>query len=174
MHPLIQDLQFTLRLIRKRAGMTILVIAALGLGIGLNSAIFSAVNAIILRPLPIHEPDRVVWLHSRVNRTGGQLGTSYANFLDWKAQSHLFESMTAMYFFSATLSGQGPPQHIKVVGISASGFDIWGIQTASGRNFTNADDDLGANRVVILTYAFWLHQFGGDPSILGKDLEPIS
>ena len=109
MHPLIQDLQFTLRLIRKRAGMAILVLAALGLGIGLNSAIFSAVNAIILRPLPIHEPDRVVWLHSRVNRTGGQLGTSYADFLDWKAQSHLFESMAAMYFFSATLSGQGPP-----------------------------------------------------------------
>jgi putative ABC transport system permease protein len=170
MHPLIQDLQFTLRLIRKRAGMTILVLAALGLGIGLNSAIFSAVNAIILRPLPIHEPDRVVWLHSRVNRTGGQLGTSYADFLDWKAQSHLFESMAAMYFFSATLSGHGPPQHIKVVGISASGFDVWGIQTASGRNFTNADDDPGANRVVILTYAFWQHQFGGDPSILGKDL----
>jgi putative ABC transport system permease protein len=170
MHPLIQDLQFTLRLIRKRAGMTLLVLATLGLGIGLNSAIFSAVNAIILRPLPIHEPDRVVWLHSRVNRTGGQLGTSYADFLDWKAQSHLFESMAAMYFFSATLSGHGPPQHIKVVGISASGFDVWGIQTASGRNFTNADDDPGANRVVILTYAFWQHQFGGDPSILGKDL----
>lgn len=170
MHPLIQDLQFTLRLIRKRVGMAILVLAALGLGIGLNSAIFSAVNAIILRPLPIHEPDRVVWLHSRVNRTGGQLGTSYADFLDWKAQSHLFESMAAMYFFSATLSGQGTPKHIKVVGISASGFDVWGIQTASGRNFTNADDDPGANRVVILTYAFWQHQFGGDPSILGKDL----
>ena len=170
MHSLIQDLQFTLRLIRKRAGMTILVLAALGLGIGLNSAIFSAVNAIILRPLPIHEPDRVVWLHSRVNRTGGQLGTSYADFLDWKAQSHLFESMAAMYFFSATLSGQGAPQHIKVVGISASGFDVWGIQTAYGRNFTNADDDPGANRVVILTHAFWQHQFGGDPSILGKDL----
>ena len=170
MHSLIQDLQFTLRLIRKRAGMTILVLAALGLGIGLNSAIFSAVNAIILRPLPIHEPDRVVWLHSRVNRTGGQLGTSYADFLDWKAQSHLFESMAAMYFFSATLSGQGPPEHIKLVGISASGFDVWGIQTASGRNFTNADDEPGANRVVILTYAFWQHHFGGDPSILGKDL----
>jgi putative ABC transport system permease protein len=170
MHSLIQDLQFTLRLIRKRVGMAILVLAALGLGIGLNSAIFSAVNAIILRPLPIHDPDRVVWLHSRVNQTGGQLGTSYADFLDWKAQSHLFESMAAMYFFSATLSGQGPPEHIKVVGISPSGFDVWGIQTAAGRNFTNADDAPGANRVVILTYAFWQHKFGENPNILGRDL----
>src|SRR6516162_804171 len=119
MHSLIQDLQFTLRLIRKRAGMTILVLAALGLGIGLNTAIFSAVNAIILRPLPMHEPDRVVWLHSRVNQTGGQLGTSYADFSDWKAQSHSFDNMAAMYFFSATLSGQGPPEHLKAMGISA-------------------------------------------------------
>lgn len=150
--------------------MAILVLAALGLGIGLNTAIFSAVNAIILRPLPIHEPDRVVWLHSRVNQTGGQLGTSYADFLDWKAQSHLFDSMAAMYFFSATLSGQGPPEHIKAVGISASGFEVWGIQTISGRNFTNADDEPGANRVVILTHTFWQHKFGGDPAILGKNL----
>src|SRR5689334_14560228 len=147
MHPLIQDLQFTLRLIRRRSGMAILVLAALGLGIGLNTAIFSTFNAIVLRPLPIHDPDRVVWLHSRVNPTGGQLGTSYADFQDWKAQSHLFDSMAAMYFFSATLSGQGPPEHIKAVGISASGFNSWGLQIVLGRNFAEADDQPGANRV---------------------------
>jgi putative ABC transport system permease protein len=150
--------------------MAILVLAALGLGIGLNTAIFSAVNAIILRPLPIHEPDRVVWLHSRVNQTGGQLGTSYADFLDWKAQSRLFDSMAAMYFFSATLSEQGPPEHLKVVGISASGFDTWGVHTVLGRNFTATDDQPGANRVVILTHGFWQRKFGGDPAILGKRL----
>lgn len=170
MHPLIQDLQFTLRLIRRRSGMAILVLAALGLGIGLNTAIFSAFNAIVLRPLPIHDPDRVVWLHSRVNQTGGQLGTSYADFLDWRAQSHLFDSMAAMYFFSATLSGQGPPEHIKVVGISASGFDAWGVQTVLGRSFAEADDQPGANRVIILTNGFWQHKFGGSPAVLGKTL----
>lgn len=170
MHPLIQDLQFTLRLIRRRSGMAILVVAALGLGIGLNTAIFSAFNAIVLRPLPIHDPDRVVWLHSRVNQTGGQLGTSYADFLDWRAQNHLFDSMAAMYFFSATLSGQGPPEHIKVVGISASGFSSWGVQTVLGRNFTENDDQPGANRVIVLTHGFWQHKFGGNPAILGKTL----
>jgi putative ABC transport system permease protein len=170
MHPLIQDLQFTLRLIRRRSGMAILVLAALGLGIALNTAIFSAFNAIVLRPLPIHDPDRVVWLHSRVNQTGGHLGTSYADFLDWRAQSHLFDSMAAMYFFSATLSGQGPPEHIKVVGISASGFDAWGVQTVLGRSFAETDDQPGANRVIILTNGFWQHKFGGSPAILGKTL----
>jgi putative ABC transport system permease protein len=170
MHPLSQDLQFTLRLIRRRSGMAILVLAALGLGIGLNTAIFSAFNAIVLRPLPIHDPDRVVWLHSRVNQTGGQLGTSYADFLDWRAQSHLFDSMAAMYFFSATLSGQGPPEHIKVVGISASGFNSWGVRTVLGRNFTEDDDQPGANRVIVLTHGFWQQKFGGNQAILGKNL----
>jgi len=167
---LIQDLRFTLRLMRKRPGMTLLVVAALVLGMGLNAAIFSVVNAVLLRPLPLYEPDRVVWLHSKVNQTGGQLGTSYADFLDWRAQSHSFQSMAAMYSFSVTLSGQGPPEHLKVAGISASGFKVWGISTVLGRDFGDADDQPGANRVVILTNKFWLRKFGGTPDILGKTL----
>ncbi|HLJ25435.1 MAG TPA: ABC transporter permease [Candidatus Angelobacter sp.] len=170
MYSLTQDLRFTLRLLRKRPGMTILVLAALVFGMGLNTAIFSVVNAVVLRPLPLFEPDRVVWLHSRVNPTGGKLGTSYADFLDWKSQSRSVESMAAMYFFSVTLSGQGPPEHLKVVGISASGFNVWGVQTTLGRNFTADDDQPGANRVVILTYAFWQSKFGGSPNILGQSL----
>lgn len=167
---MIQDLRFTLRLMRKRPGMTFLVLAALVLGMGLNTAIFSVVNAVLLRPLPVFEPDRLVWLHSKVNQTGGQLGTSYADFLDWRAQSRSFQSMAAMYFFSVTLSGQGPPEHIKVVGISASGFKVWGVSTVLGRDFTDADDQPGAERVVILNDKFWLRKFGGSPDILGKSV----
>jgi predicted permease len=136
----------------------------------LNTAIFSVVNAVLLRPLPVFEPDRLVWLHSKVNQTGGQLGTSYADFLDWRAQSRSFQSMAAMYFFSATLSGQGPPEHIKVVGISASGFKVWGVSTVLGRDFGDADDQPGADRVVILNNKFWRRKFGGTPDILGKTL----
>lgn len=170
MHSLTQDLRFTLRLLRKRPGMTFLVLAALVLGMGLNTAIFSVLNAVILRPLPIFEPDRLVWLHSIVNQTGGQLATSYADFLDWKAQGRSFAGMAAMYFFSVTLSGQGPPEHLKVVGISASGFKVWGIDTVLGRDFSDADDQPGANRVIILTHGIWQRKFGGDPTILGKTL----
>jgi len=82
MYSLIPDVHFSLRLMRKRPGMTFLVIAALVLGIGLNTAIFSVVNAVLLRPLPVFEPDRVVWLKSKVNRTGSSLGTSYPDYLD--------------------------------------------------------------------------------------------
>lgn len=150
--------------------MTLLIVAALVLGMGLNIAIFSVVNAVLLRPLPLFQPDRVVWLHSIVNQTGAQLATAYADFLDWKAQASSFETMAAMYFFSVTLSGQGPPEHLKVVGISASGFKTWGVQTVLGRDFTDSDDQAGANRVVILTNAFWQRKFGGDPAILRKSL----
>src|SRR5215472_2065838 len=155
---------------RKRPGMTSLVLAALILGMGLNAAIFSVVNAVLLRPLPVFEPGRLVWLHSKVNQTAGQLGTSYPDFLDWRAQSRSFHSMAAMYFFSVTLSGQGPPEHIKVVGISASGFKVWGVSTVLGRDFTDADDQPGAERVVILNHKFWLRKFGGSPDILGKSV----
>lgn len=170
MYSLIQDLRFTLRLMRKRPGMTLLVIAALVLGIGLNTAIFSVVNAVLLRPLPLYEPDRVVWLHSIVNQTGAQLGTSYADFMDWKAQSHSFQDMAAMYFFTVTLSGQGPPEHLNVMAISASGFRVWGISTVLGRDFGNTDDRPEASRVAILTNKFWQQRFGGRPDILGKVL----
>jgi predicted permease len=170
MYLLIRDIRFSLKLMRKRTALTALVFAALVLGMGLNTAMFSVVNAVLLRPLPIFEPDRVVWLHSVVNRTGAQLGTSYPDFLDWKAQNQSFEDMTAMYFFAATLSAHGPPEHIKVVGISASGFKVWGVKTVAGRDFSNTDDQPEANRVVILSHKFWQRKFGGDPLIFGKTL----
>jgi putative ABC transport system permease protein len=170
MHPLIQDLRFTFRLMHKRLGMTLLVIAALVLGIGLNTAIFSVVNAVLLRPIPVFQPDRVVWLHSKINKTGTELGTSYPDFLDWRTQSRSFESMAAVRAFSFILSGSGPPEHINGFAISASGFKTWGITTVLGRNFTDEDDRPGAKRVAILGYAYWQRNFGGNRAILGATL----
>lgn len=170
MNTVIQDLRFSFRLMRKRPGTTLLVIVALVLGIGLNAAIFSVLNAVVLRPLPIFQPDRVVWLHSTVKQSGAPLGTSYPDYLDWKSQSHSFEGLTAMYALSFTLTGNGPAEHLKATGISASGFRVWGVSTVLGRDFTDDDDRSGANRVVILNYPFWQRKFGGNPDVLGKSL----
>lgn len=170
MHPLIQDVRFSLRLMRKRLGTTLLVIAALVLGIGLNTAIFSVVNAVLLRPLPIFEPERVVRPFPLLNRTGATLGVSYPDFLDWKSQSHSFEQMAVMRAFSFTLTGNGPPEHLHGFGISASGFRAWGVSPILGRDFAEDDDQPGSNRVVILNYAFWQRKFGGDPGALGRSL----
>src|SRR6266700_51370 len=170
MHSLIQDALFSLRLMRKRPGMTLLVIATLVLGIGLNTAIFSVVNAVSLRPLPIREPDRVVWLNTKVNRTNAPLGTSYPDYLDWKTQSHAFEGIAAMRAASFTMTGNGPAEHLKGVGTSGFGLKVWGVSTALGRDFTEADDQPGADRVAILSYPFWQRKFGGDPGSLQKHL----
>lgn len=170
MHPLIQDLQFSLRLMRKRPGMTSLILAALVLGIGINTAIFSVVNAVLLRPLPIRDPDRLVWLRGKNLQSGSPVATSYPDFLDWRAQSRSFEALAASYYLSFTLTEQGPPHVVKAIGISASGFRVFGVSTILGRDFTETDDQSGANRVVVLTHAFWQHQFGGDVTILGKTL----
>jgi len=170
MHSLIQDIGFSLRLMRKRPGTTFLVITSLMLGIGLNSAIFSVVNAVLLRPLPIFNPDRVVWLRSKVIQTSTPLGTSYPDFLDWKSQNRSFEAMAAMRALSFTMTGYGSPEHLKSTAISASGFKTWGVSTILGRDFADGDDQPGANRVTILSYAFWQRKFGGDLGVLGKTL----
>lgn len=170
MHSLVQDLRFSLRLMRKRSGSTFLVLAALTLGIGLNAGVFSVVNAILLRPLPVFEPDRIVRLQSKVLQTGTRAGTSYPDFLDWRTQSHSFESITAMYFLSFTLTGTGSPEHLKATGISAAGFKTWGVKVILGRDFTDDDDRPDATRVTVLTYPFWQRKFGGDPTIVGKTL----
>ena len=170
MYALLQDIRFSLRLMRKRPGSTFLVVAALTLGIGLNAGIFSVVNAILLRPLPIHEPDRVVWIRSKVNSTGAQMGTSYVDYLDWKAQNRSFESIAAMYAANFTLTGAGSPENLKASGFSASGFAAWGVNVILGRGFTEEDDRQGADRVTVLSYPFWQRKFGGDPAVLGKPL----
>jgi predicted permease len=170
MHSLTQDARFSLRLMRRRPGMTALIVATLVLGIGLNTAIFSVINAVILRPLPVRDPDRIVWLNTKVNRTNPPLGTSYPDFLDWQNQSDSFQAMAALRTVSFTMTGIGPAEHLKGIAISAQGFTVWGVSTVLGRDFTEADDKPGADRVALLSYSFWQRKFGGDPGVLQKDL----
>src|SRR5215470_310270 len=144
----------------KRPGMTLLVITTLVLGIGLNTAIFSVVNAVILRPLPLRDPDQIVSLYAKVNQTGATLGISYPEYLDWKAQAHSFQEIAARYALTFTMTGNGPPEHLKAFGISASAFRTWGVTTVLGRDFTDDDDQRDSNRVVILNHSFWLRKFG--------------
>ena len=165
-----QDIHFTLRLIRNRPGLSCLITAALALGIGLNTAIFSVVNAVLLRAVPVSDPDRVVRLYAKSNRTGGTLGISYPEYLDWRNENKSFDGIAVMRAFSFMLTGSNHPEHLKGTGISASGFRVWGLKITLGRDFTNDDDRPEANRVVILSYAFWQRRFGSDPNILEKTL----
>lgn len=170
MHSLFPDFRYSLRLMGKHTGKTLLVIATLGLGIGFTTAIVSVVNAVVLRPLPIFEPDRIVWVHSKINGLGSIHSTSYPDYLDWKSQNRSFEDLAALYPLTFTHTGDGLAENLKATGISACGFKAWGIGTILGRDFTEADDRPGAERVTILTYAFWQHKFGGNRNVLDKTL----
>jgi putative ABC transport system permease protein len=170
MNHILEDARLTLRLMRRRPGTALLVIGTLVLGIGLNTAVFSVVNAVILRPLPVAGPNRVVSLFGKVNRTGSRLGISYPECMDLKAQSRALADIAPIYGLSFTMTGQGQPQHLKALSISASGFSTWGVTTVLGRGFTEDEDRPGAPRVAVLNYKFWQRRFGGDTGILGRTL----
>jgi predicted permease len=167
---LLGDLRFTFRLLRKQLGMSALVIAALVLGIGISTAVFSVINAVLLRPVPVFEPERVVRIYAKVNQTGATMGISYPEYLDWKAQSTSFDSISVMRALSFYSSGTERPEHLKSFSISSSGFRVFGVATVLGRSFTENDDMPGADRVVVLSHSFWARRFGSNPQVLGQSL----
>jgi putative ABC transport system permease protein len=169
MKRLFEDARLTLRTMRRRPGMALLVIGTLVLGIGLNTAVFSVLNAVILRPLPVTDPGRLMRLWGK-SRTGAILAISYPECKDLKAQVRSFEDVAPMYGLFFTMTGQGQPEHLKSLSISASGFRTWGVMTVLGRGFTEDEDRPGGPRAAVLNYQFWQRRFGGDTAVLGRTL----
>ncbi len=154
---------------RKRPGVTFLVIAALVLGIGANTAVFTVVNSVLLRPFPLPDPDRVVIIWA-TSKQIPNMAVSYPEYLDWKEQSHSFQSMSALQAISFNMTGRGHAEHLNGMKASASFFKVLGLPPGLGRDFTEEDDRPGASRVAIMGRGFWERRFGSDPGILGKTL----
>ncbi|HEY4285315.1 MAG TPA: ABC transporter permease, partial [Chthoniobacterales bacterium] len=166
---LLQDLRFGMRMLLKNPGFTVIAVIALALGIGANTAIFSVVNAVLLRPLPYKNPERLVMVWEDNSKQGFPRDTPAApNYLDWRDQNHVFEGMAAMVDISVNLTGTGEPERIDGRRVSASLFELLGVQPQLGRIFRSEEDQLGANSVVILSHGLWQRRFGGDPGIIGK------
>lgn len=164
------DLRFALRQLVKNPGFTTVAVLTLALGIGANTAMFSALQAILLRALPYPEPERIV----RVFRTSPQSQSwphSPANFLDHRAQNHVFERMAALGWATFNLAEQDQPAE-QLRGMLASGdfFPLLGTPPAFGRTFTATEDRPGFNSVVVLNHGFWLRRFAGDTNIVGRSL----
>src|SRR6267378_7406067 len=166
-----QDLRFAARTLGKSPGFTAVAVLTLALGIGANTAIFTVVNGVILKPLPYPEPDRLVMLWEK-QLSDGTLGTvAPANFVDWREQSHSFDKMAAIDPYpDFILNGSGEPQRLTGAAVSSDFFSLLGIHIALGRDFLSEEDRPGYNRVVILSYSTWLHYFGGRPDIVGRQL----
>ena len=169
-----RDVRYAVRVLRQRPGFTLAAVLVLALGIGANTAIFSVVNAVLLRPLPYPDADRLmfVWHVPPADAFPGmtQFAVSPANFLDWQRQSRSFERMALMQFRSFNITGRAGPETLPAAGVSPGFFDVLGVQPILGRTLRPEEDIRGQHRVVVLSERLWTRRFGADPNILGRKL----
>jgi len=169
LHELAQDLRYGARMFLKAPGFSTVAILTLALGIGANSAIFSFVDAALLKPLPYEQPERILQIWEKPPG-GGNNVVSALNFLDWQRQTTSVESMTASTGGSLTLTGQGEPVLLRAGRVSAGYFDVFAVEPFLGRTFAPDEDTPGKEHVVVLSHRLWAAQFGSDPGIVGKSL----
>ena len=162
-----QDIKYGARMLLKNPGVTIIVIIALALGIGANTAIFSVVNSVLLRPLPYEESERLVFLNE-MSPVLDEMSISYPNFTDWRNHNQTFEKMGVYNRASYNLTGAGEAERIVTGQVSADLFAALRVNAQHGRVFTNDEDKPGGTPVVVLSHALWQRRFGGQTSILNQ------
>lgn len=169
MHALIGDLRYAIRQLSRNPGWTLAAILCLGLGIGANTAMFTVINAVLLRPLPYANPQSLVGVWSSSNfRKSDRNSISPADYLDWQAQNTVFESMAALREDDLGLAGAGEPEQIRVQVVTATFFPMLGIPPELGRTFNADEDEAGGPSVTVLSHALWVRRFAADPSVLGR------
>ena len=166
-----QDLRYAIRLMIKKPGLTLIAVATLGVGIGLNSAIFSVVYSVILRPLPYRDADRLVQIWSRDTREGGENSVvSPADFLDWRKQTQSFERVSAYNVWPSTLAIAEGSVRINGSVVTGDFFETLGVKPQLGRAFSIDDEQPDKNRVIVVSHNFWQKRLGGKPDVIGQTL----
>ncbi|MBO0800785.1 MAG: ABC transporter permease, partial [Blastocatellia bacterium] len=168
MQRLWQDLRYGARMLRKNPGFSLIAMLTLALGIGANAAIFSVVNAVLLRPLPFQEPDRLTMIRETKLPQFPDFSVSPGNFLDWKNQNTVFERLVAYNGLSFNLAGSGDPVELRGLRVSDGFFAMLGARPELGRDFLPEEDQSGRSNVVILSHGLWQRRFGGDPKIINQ------
>ena len=164
------DLRYGVRLLRHAPGFTAVAVGALALGIGANTAIFSTVDAVLLRPLPFADPDRVVMVWEENSAASFPRNTpAPGNFVDWKKRNHVFSDMAATRGASANLTIDGPPEQVVGRAATANFFDVLGVRPVAGRCFTEDEDRTGAP-VAIISYALWQRRYAGDLGVVNREI----
>jgi predicted permease len=166
---LVQDLRYGLRMLVKSPGFTAVAVLTLALGIGANTAIFSVVNAVLLKPLPFRDSNRLMVL-SEANPRQPHVSVAYPNYFDWRKQNHVFEEMASFQPMDFNLAGVNEPENIGGSAISSNLFRTLGVSPLLGRGFLPEEEKKGAAPVVILTYGLWQRRFGGEVSAVGRTL----
>jgi putative ABC transport system permease protein len=175
----LSDLTHGLRVLLRTPLFTVCTIAALAVGIGATTALFSVVHALLVKPLPYRDADALVtvWEHN-ITRNRPRNVVSPANFLEWRARSRSFDGLTAFTQNRVTLTGQGEPQELATLVTAANIFEVLGVGPMLGRGFSEGEDREGAAQVMVLSHAAWLRQFGGDATAIGRQVtingQPVS
>jgi putative ABC transport system permease protein len=169
MYALTQDLRFAARTLRKAPGFTAAALATLALGIGASTAIFSIVNAVLIRPLPYLDPDRLI-VAQEIHPLGRPMSVAWPNYLDWRARFRAVEDLACYRSVTFTLTGLDHAERLDGRQVSWTFVRVLGVQPALGRAFTEADDRPGAEHVVMVSHGFWQRRLGGNPRVLGRRL----
>ena len=172
METLFQDLKYGARMLLRQPGFTVIAVIALALGIGANTAIFSVVNAVLLKPLPFADADKLVIVYETALRRGSlRSNASYPNFADWRAQNQVFERMASYHTADTVLTGEGEPARLQAAVVNADLFPMLGVAPILGRSFLPDEDKPGdAGRVVMLSQRLWKTRFNGDPSVIDRSI----
>lgn len=170
MNSLLQDLRYGTRLLRKQPGFTLLAVLTLALGIGANTAIFSVVNGVLLRPLPFRAPDRLVMVSTFGKHDNEAPTVSTPDFHDFRQRNRTFEALAGMLAVTATLTGEGPPETVDEAIVTWNLFPLLGVEFVHGRNFLPEEDVVNGPKVVIVSHGLWQRRFGAQPDLIGKTI----
>jgi hypothetical protein len=165
---LVADMRYGLRALRRSPAFTGVAAITLALGIGANTAIFSVVNGVVLRPLPYADPDRLVSVSS--TRKGMEMAVSVRDFIDWRDQARTFTGLAAGFVSSTILTGSGEPERLSQARVTANTLDVLSMRPLLGRTFVTGEDETSAPRVAMLSEGIWRRRFGGDSTVVGKTL----
>jgi predicted permease len=171
METLLKDIRYGVRGLVKRPGFTVIALITLALGIGANTAIFSVINAVLLRPLQFKDPEQLVVVWEDASFAGFPLNTPAPGiYFDWKNQNQSFSDMAASAERSFNITGDGDPERVMAFAVTENFFPLFGVQPILGRNFLPEEDRPGANKVVMLSYSLWQSRYGGDRQIVNRQI----
>src|SRR3954451_6480441 len=173
MNTLLHDIRYGMRMLFKNPGFTAVAVIALALGIGANTAIFSLVNGVLLRPLPFPNAERIIYLEGKNPAAGITASNiSFLDFTDWSQQTDLFASTAAYWTGTANFGADGAePERAPRAGVTTGFFSVLGVQPLLGRTFASEDDKGWPQTVAIISHGLWKRRFGSDPAVVGKQVQ---
>src|SRR3954471_17027285 len=169
MERFVQDLKYSLRVLRQQPAFSLAAIAALALGIGATTAVFSVVNAVLLKPMPYPEAERIV-MFQNTSPQGSGGASSPAKFAHWSKQTSVIENAAAFRNVTVNYTGTDTPEQLTSGNVSQNFFRLWGARVLLGRTFSDDEDRPGGPRAAVLSYGWWRSRFASDSSIIGKNI----